>query len=180
MLAIFSAETKSRFMSRMTFRAFQRNWGSGPKFHTQKTTTKFSTNSLDISYAKDMFLNCVCSRFACAYQTCYLEEICRESKGGGASWMRNLQVKKVRERNVLVQKVGGRAKRPGPKNQGGETSWSKMSGGGETSRSKMSGGETSCPKSQGVKRPSPKRRSPKSPGAKTFLSLHFMIVKLPL
>ena len=32
----------------------------------------------------------------------------------------------------------------------------------------MSGGETSCPKSQGAKRPGPKRLSPKSPGAKTL------------
>ena len=31
MLAIFSADAKSRFMSHMTFRAFERNRGSGPK-----------------------------------------------------------------------------------------------------------------------------------------------------
>ena len=32
----------------------------------------------------------------------------------------------------------------------------------------MSGGETSCPKSQGAKRPGPKRLSQKSPGSKIF------------
>ena len=32
----------------------------------------------------------------------------------------------------------------------------------------MSGVETSCPKSQGAKRPGLKRLSPKSPGAKTL------------
>ena len=32
----------------------------------------------------------------------------------------------------------------------------------------MLGGETSCPKSQGAKRPGPKRLSPKIPGAKTL------------
>ena len=44
----------------------------------------------------------------------------------------------------------------------------------------MSGGDTSCPKSQRAKRPGPKRLSPKRPDAKHLLSLHFMIVKLPL
>ena len=50
----------------------------------------------------------------------------------------------------------------------------------------MSGGETSCPKSQGAKRPGPKRLRPKSPGAKTLPepSLHdcetsSMIKKIP-
>ena len=50
----------------------------------------------------------------------------------------------------------------------------------------MSGGETSCPKSQGAKRPGLKHLSPKSPGAKTLPepSLHdcetsSMIVTLP-
>ena len=60
MLAICFAETKSRFMNHMMFRAFQRNMGSGPKFH------KKNQNVLQIhlvSYAKDVFLNCVCSRF---------------------------------------------------------------------------------------------------------------------
>ena len=38
------------------------------------------------------------------------------------------------------------------------------------SRSKMSGGETSCPKTQGTKRPGAIRLSPKSPGAKTLLA----------
>ena len=32
----------------------------------------------------------------------------------------------------------------------------------------MSGGETSCPKSQGAKRPGPKRLSPKGPSAKSL------------
>ena len=40
--------------------------------------------------------------------------------------------------------------------------------GGETSRSRMTGGETFCPKNQGVKRPGPKRVSPRSQGAKTL------------
>ena len=35
-------------------------------------------------------------------------------------------------------------------------------------------------KSQGAKRPGPKRLSPESPVRKRFLSLHFMIVKVPL
>ena len=50
----------------------------------------------------------------------------------------------------------------------------------------MSGGETSCPNSQGAKRPGPKHLSPKSPVAKTFPepSLHdcetsSMIVTFP-
>ena len=50
----------------------------------------------------------------------------------------------------------------------------------------MSGGETSFPKSQGAKRPGPKRLSPKSPDAETLPepSLHdcetsSMIVALP-
>ena len=50
----------------------------------------------------------------------------------------------------------------------------------------MSRGEMSCPKSQGAKRPGPKRLSPKCPGAKTLPepSLHdcetsSMIVTLP-
>ena len=44
-------------------------------------------------------------------------------------------------------------------------SWSKMSG-VLTSWSNISRGETFCPKSQGAKRPGPKRLSPKSPGAR--------------
>ena len=44
----------------------------------------------------------------------------------------------------------------------------------------MSGGEKSGPKGQGAKCPGTKRLNPKSPVRKRFLSLHFMIVKLPL
>ena len=174
---------KKPFHESYDVQSISKELGVGPKFHTQKTTTKFSSNSLDISYAKDMFLNCVCSRFACAYQTYYLEEICREPVGGGGGG--------VLDAKPPGQKSPG-AKCPGPKSRGeGETSWSKKSGGrnilvqkvrrgAKRPGPKCQGAKLHVQKSQGVERPSPKRRSPKSPGAKTFLSLHFMIVKLPL
>ena len=52
-------------MSHMTFRAFEDNRGSGPKFHKKKNQ-QFLPIHL-VSYAKDAFLNCVCSRFLRRY-----------------------------------------------------------------------------------------------------------------
>ena len=61
MSAIFSAKTKSRFMSHMTFRAFERV-GVGTKISQKKSN--ISSDSLGMLCLRCV-LNCVCSRLFC-------------------------------------------------------------------------------------------------------------------